>query len=62
MNLSGNELVLTQVNQDFSVPPTASEGEHQFYMLGWSLDPTVVINQTVPLPISLRGLYMEVTA
>ena len=62
MNLSGNELVLTQSNQDFALPPTAAEGEYQFYMLGWSLDPTVVINQNTPLPLGVRGLYLEVTA
>lgn len=62
MALSGNELVLTQTNQDFSLAPTAAEGEYQFFMLGWALDPTVTINQTVPLPIGVRGLYVEVTA
>ena len=62
MSLSGNELVLTQTNQDFSIAPTAAEGEYQFFMLGWALDPTVTINQTVPLPIGVRGLYLEVTA
>ena len=30
MSLSGNELVLTQTNQDFSIAPTAAEGEYQF--------------------------------
>jgi len=30
--------------------------------LGWALDPTVTINQTVPLPLGVRGLYLEVTA
>ncbi len=62
MSLSGNELILTQAGQDFSNPPTAVEGEYQFFLLGWSGDPTVSITQTVPLPLSVRGLYMEVTA
>lgn len=62
MSLSGNELVLTQTNQDFSLAPAAAEGEYQFFMLGWALDPTVTINQTVPLPIGVRGLYLEITA
>jgi hypothetical protein len=62
LSLSGNELILTQSNQDFSIAPTAAEGDYQFFMLGWSLDPTVVINQTTPLPLGLRGLYLEVSA
>ena len=62
MSLSGNQLILTQVDDDFSVPPTAVDGDYEFFMLGWSLDPAVEITQTVPLPVSIRGLYMEVTA
>ena len=62
MSLANNELVLTQAGQDFSNPPTPAEGEYQFFLLGWSGDPTVSITQTVPLPLSVRGLYMEVTA
>ena len=62
INLAGNELVLTQAGQDFSNPPDPVEGEYQFFMLGWSGDPTVVITQTVPLPLSVRGLYLEITA
>jgi len=61
LNLAGNELILTQAAQDFSNPPAETEGEFQFFMLGWSGDPTVVVTQTVPLPLSLRGLYLEVT-
>jgi len=61
MTLAGNELVLTQAGQDFSNPPVAVEGEYQFFMLGWSGDPTVEITQTVPLPLSVRGLYLEVS-
>ena len=62
INLAGNELVLTQAGQDFSNPPDPVEGEYQFFMLGWSGAPTVVITQTVPLPLSVRGLYLEITA
>ena len=62
ITLSGNNLILSQVNTDFSQPPVAVEGEFQFFMLGFELDPTVVLTQAVPLPFSLRGLYMEVIA
>jgi len=62
LSLSGNKLVLTQTNQDFSNPPTSVEGEYQFFMLGWALDPTVIISQSEPLPLTVRGLYAEVTA
>jgi hypothetical protein len=60
--LAGNNLVLSQTTTDFSIPPVAVEGDYQFFMLGWALDPTVVVTQNVPLPFSLRGLYLEVTA
>ncbi len=62
ISISGNRLIVEQSNDDFSNPPTAAEGEHQFFLLGFSIDPTIKISQGNPLPLTVRGLYAEVTA
>ena len=62
ITLSNNNLIVVQSDDDFSDPPTAAEGEYQFFMLGWETDPTIIISQGQPLPITVRGLYAEVTA
>ncbi|MEK9909119.1 MAG: hypothetical protein VW498_02025 [Candidatus Thalassarchaeaceae archaeon] len=62
LTLSDNKLVLAQSNDDFSNPPTAANGDYQFFMLGWAGDPTVTFSQGEPLPLTVLGLYVEVTA
>ena len=62
VSVSANKLILQQTNDDFTLPPTAVEGEYEFFLLGWSFDPTIVISQSEPLPLSVRGIYAEVTA
>jgi len=62
VSVAGNSLILQQTNQDFTIPPSPVEGEYEFYLLGWSIDPTIVITQKEPLPLSVRGIYAEVTA
>lgn len=62
ISVSGNKLTIAQSNDDFSNPPTAAEGDHQFFLLGWAGDPDIPITQDEPLPITVLGLYAEVTA
>tara|TARA_R110001599_G_scaffold57863_4_gene159354 strand:+ start:6190 stop:8832 length:2643 start_codon:yes stop_codon:yes gene_type:complete len=62
VSVSANKLILQQTNDDFTLPPTAVEGEYEFFLLGWAFDPTIVISQSEPLPLSVRGIYAEVTA
>jgi hypothetical protein len=62
LKVGGNELVLTGVDDDFSLSPDLVEGDYEFFLTGWSIDPTVVITQTYPLHATVRGLYMEVMA
>lgn len=60
VSLANNKLILTQTNQDFSEAPEEVEGEYEFFTLGWSLQPTITISQGEPLPLSVRGLHVEV--
>jgi hypothetical protein len=62
LNIGGNELVLTSVDDDFSLSPSLVEGDFEFFLTGWGIDPTVKITQTYPLHTTVRGLYMEVMA
>ena len=62
LSLSGNNLITLQSSDDFSNPPTAAEGDFQFFLLGFEIDPTIVISQGQPLPITVLGIYAEVTA
>jgi len=62
VSITNNRLIMRQVNDDLSLPPDAAEGEYEFYLLGWTIDPTIVITQTEPLPLTVRGIYAEVTA
>jgi len=62
LKVGGNELVLTSVDDDFSLSPEPEEGDFEFFLTGWSIDPTVVVTQTYPLHATVRGIYMEVMA
>jgi hypothetical protein len=60
LNVAGNELILNGVDDDFSLTPSLAEGDYEFFLTGWSIDPTVSITQTHPLHCTVRGLYLEV--
>jgi len=60
LKVAGNELVLTGVTDDFSVAPGLTEGDFEFFLTGWAIDPTVLMTQTYPLHCTVRGLYIEV--
>ena len=62
LKVGGNELVLTGVDDDFSLSPALVEKDYEFFLTGWGIDPTVTITQTYPLHATVRGLYMEVMA
>ncbi len=62
LRVSGNELVLTSVNDDFSVTPSLVEGDYEFFLTGWAIDPTISLTQTWPLHVTVRGIYAEVMA
>lgn len=61
VSVAGNKLIIKQVNDDFSLPPTAATGKREFFLLGFNRDATVAITQSEPLPMRLLGLAMEVS-
>ncbi len=60
--VNGAELILSDVDDDFSAVPELVTGDFTFYLRGWAIDPTVVITQSQPLKMTLRGLFMEFMA
>jgi hypothetical protein len=61
VNVQGNRLIIRQVNDDFSLQPTAVTGKREFFLLGFNRDATVTITQSEPLPLRLLGMAMEVS-
>ena len=61
VSVRDNRLIIRQVTDDFSIPPTAVTGKREFFLLGFNRDATVVVTQTEPLPMRLLGLAMEVS-
>ncbi len=60
MSISGNRLILQQVNDDFSAPPVPFTGTKEFYLLGFQRNAYVEVAQNEPLACTLLGLLMEV--
>ena len=62
VSVAGNNLIVRQVTDDFSVQPASITGKREFFLLGFKRDATVVITQTEPLPMRVLGLALEVSA
>lgn len=60
LNIQGTELVIRQTSDDVSLEPTPLTRECRFYCLGYSRRPKVTFTQTVPLPLTILALSMEV--
>jgi len=52
-------LNIRQVNDDLSLEPPKITGRQDFRLLGWDDEGIVNITQTVPLPVTLLGLNVE---
>tara|TARA_B100001248_G_scaffold242025_1_gene209227 strand:+ start:5777 stop:8014 length:2238 start_codon:yes stop_codon:yes gene_type:complete len=61
VSVDGTDLVIRNVNDDFSVARTAISGKKEFFVLGFDRDPTVTVSQSAPMSLSLNGLVMEMT-
>lgn len=62
VSISGNRLLLRQVTDDFSNGLQAVTGTREFFLLGWQRDAIVTVSQQEPLPCTVLGLLLEVTA
>jgi len=57
--VDGQNLIVRQVTDDLSLPPTAITGARDFYFRGFSKSPTVTITQTDPLSLRILALALE---
>jgi len=60
--VSGNDFIVREVNEDLSNDPTAKTGRYHFYLLGWSREGQITISQADPVKFTLLGLWMEIRA
>jgi hypothetical protein len=61
LSVNNKKLIIRKVNNDFSQPRQAVTGKKEFYLLGYSRDPQVVITQTAPLFCQINGITAEVS-
>ncbi len=61
VSVDGTDLIIRNVNDDFSNARTAISGKKEFFVLGFDRDPTVTVSQSAPMSLSLNGLVMEMT-
>jgi hypothetical protein len=57
---NGTELAAYQVTDDLSAAPPLRTGPQRFQHMGWSRDPTLVITQPDPLPLTILAIKTEV--
>jgi hypothetical protein len=61
VSVDGTDLIVRQVNDDFSTARTAVSGKKEFFVLGFDRDPTVTVSQSAPMTLQLNGLTTEMT-
>jgi hypothetical protein len=61
LNCAGTELQTRSVADDMAGPPAAQTGAFMFHPLGYSRRPTAVLTQTVPLPLTVLAMSVEVS-
>ena len=59
VSVDGTDLIIRQVNDDFSTARTAISGKREFFVLGFDRDPTVTVSQSAPMALQLNGMVME---
>jgi hypothetical protein len=60
VSVNDTDLLIRNVNDDFSTDRTAVTGKKEFFVLGFSRDPFVTISQSVPLSLQINGMVVEV--
>lgn len=61
MQVDSSRLIIRNTNDDMSVEPTPTTGTAEFYLLGYSRNPTVTLSQDEHQPLTVLGLNMEVS-
>lgn len=61
VSVNGKRLIIRNVNNDFSQPRIPVTGKKEFYQLGYSRDPQIIITQTAPLFCQVNGIIAEVS-
>jgi hypothetical protein len=61
VSVDGTDLIIRNVNDDFSTARTAISGKKEFFVLGFDRDPVVTVSQSAPMSLMLNGLVMELT-
>lgn len=59
VEIRGTELILRNVTDDFSQSPKPVNGRFETYLLGWDRYGQLTIRQSVPLPMTINGLMVE---
>jgi hypothetical protein len=57
---NGYELAAYQVTDDVSLPPPRRTGPQRFQHQGWTREPTIIITQPDPLPLTILAVKTEV--
>jgi len=61
VSVNNKKLIIRKVNNDFSQPRQPVTGKKEFYLLGYSRDPQIIITQTAPLKMQVNGITAEVS-
>lgn len=60
VDIDGSDLLIRQGGDDISQPISPVTGLREFWLLGWDLRGQPTVTQTVPLPLTINGMVMEV--
>lgn len=60
VSVNGTDMLIRTVEQNQASAVTPFSGKEEFRVLGYDMDPRVIISQSAPLPIQVNGLVTEV--
>ena len=60
-SVNSKDMIIRNVNDDFSLDRSKFTGRKEFRLIGISKDPSVTVSQSVPFDLQLNGMVIEVT-
>jgi len=57
-SVNGYSFQVRNVDDDLSQPPSPATGTYDFTLLGWRMDPTIVLTVDVPLSVTFLGVAL----